>query len=48
VIEGLFWQDFIYLEELFRRINGGGELTIKTKCSHCKEPVEVSISPGES
>ncbi len=48
VIEGLFMQDFAYLQELYRRINGGEELTLKTKCPHCQQLVEVSISPGES
>ena len=48
VIEGLFVQDLSYLQELYRRINGGEELSLKTKCPHCKEQVEVSISPGES
>jgi hypothetical protein len=48
IIEGLFVQDLTYLQELYRRINGGEELMLKTKCPHCKENVEVSISPGES
>ena len=48
VIEGLFVQDLSYLQELYRRINGGEELILKKKCPHCKETVEVSISPGES
>jgi hypothetical protein len=48
IIEGLFVQDLTYLQELYRRINGGDELMLKTKCPHCKETVEVSISPGES
>ncbi|HSI12969.1 MAG TPA: hypothetical protein VK961_13050 [Chthoniobacter sp.] len=48
VIEGLFIQDLTYLQELYRRINGGEELMLKTKCPHCAETVEVSISPGES
>jgi hypothetical protein len=48
IIEGMFWQDFMYLGELCRRINGGEELSLKTRCPNCKEPVEVSISPGET
>jgi hypothetical protein len=47
IIEGLFVEDFAYLQELYRRINGGEELTFKTKCPHCGEQVEVSFSPGE-
>jgi hypothetical protein len=48
IIEALYLQDFNYLLELFRRINGGEELSLKTQCPNCKETVEVSISPGES
>lgn len=48
VIEGLFVQDLSYLQELYRRINGGEDLTLSAKCPHCQELVEVSISPGES
>lgn len=47
IIEGLFVEDLAYLQELYRRINGGEELTLKTKCPHCGEQVEVSFSPGE-
>jgi len=47
VIEGLFVQDLAYLQELYRRINGGEDLTLWTKCPHCQQLVEVSISPGE-
>jgi hypothetical protein len=47
VIEGLFIQDLGYLQELYRRINGGEELVLKSKCPHCKESVEVGFSPGE-
>jgi hypothetical protein len=47
VIEGLFVQDLAYLQELYRRINGGEDLTLRTKCPHCQQLVEVSISPGE-
>ncbi|MBL9135552.1 MAG: hypothetical protein JNK85_06770 [Verrucomicrobiales bacterium] len=48
VIEGLFIQDLTFLQELYRRVNGGEELTLKTKCPHCGEGVEVNLSPGES
>ena len=47
IIEGLFVEDLAYLQELYRRINGSEELTIKSKCPHCGEQVEVSLSPGE-
>lgn len=48
VIEGLFVQDLSYLQELYRRINVGESLIIKTKCPHCSQEVELSLnSPGE-
>src|SRR5215471_4351179 len=48
IIEGLFVHDLAYLQELYRRINGGEELTLRTTCPNCKGSVEVSIAPGES
>jgi len=47
IIEGLFVEDLGYLQELYRRINGGEELTLKAKCPACGEAVEVSFVPGE-
>jgi hypothetical protein len=46
VIEKLFVQDLAYLQELYRRINTGEALGVSMKCPKCKEPVEVSLSPG--
>lgn len=48
IVEGLFVEDLGYLQELYRRVNGGEELKLSTKCPHCSENVEVSFSPGES
>lgn len=48
VIEGLFLEDLTYLQELYQRVNGNGELTIKTKCPHCGEEVEVNFSLPKS
>ncbi len=48
IIEGLFVEDTAYLQEFYRRVNGGEQLTIATKCPHCNEPVEVGLNPGES
>jgi hypothetical protein len=48
VTEGLFVEDLAYLQELYRQINGGGKLAIQSKCPSCGEPVEVSLTPGES
>ena len=45
IIEGLFLEDLTYLQELYQRINGNGELMIKTKCPHCGETVEVNLFP---
>ena len=47
-IERLFVEDLAYLQELYRRINGGEDLTLKTKCPSCGEIVEVDLAPGEA
>ena len=48
IIEGVFAEDLAYLQEFYRRVNGGEELTLKTQCPHCKEEMEVSLgSPPE-
>jgi hypothetical protein len=47
VIEGLFVEDLAYLQELYRRINGGEELTLKAKCQSCGEVVAIGFLPGE-
>ena len=47
IIEGVFAEDLAYLQEFYRRINGGEDLTIKTQCPHCKEEMEVSFSPPD-
>lgn len=48
VIEGLFVEDTAYLQEFYRRVNGGEQLTIAAKCPHCSQQVEVNLNPGES
>ena len=46
-IEKLFIGDLTYLQELYRRINGDGNLTINVKCPHCGETFEEEITaPG--
>ncbi len=45
IIEGLFVEDLSYLQEFYRRVNGDGELSVKTTCAHCGEEVKVSFSP---
>lgn len=47
IIEGLFVEDLKYLQEFYRRINGGEPLTLTAKCPHCSGQVEVSLSQGE-
>ncbi len=44
IVEGLFVEDLSYLQELYRRVNGGDDLTLKTKCPHCSEEVNVSLN----
>jgi hypothetical protein len=45
IIEGLFVQDLAYLQELYHRINGDGDLTLKVKCTQCGKDVEASLIP---
>lgn len=45
VIEELFLEDLTYLQELYQRVNGNGELTLKAKCSNCGEEVKVNFIP---
>jgi hypothetical protein len=47
IMEGLFLEDLSYLQNLYQRINGNGELTLKTECQHCGEEVEVTFSPQQ-
>ncbi len=47
-IEKLFIGDLTYLQELYRRINGDGDLLLTLKCPHCGESFEETFSaPGE-
>jgi hypothetical protein len=47
-IEKLFIGDLTYLQELYRRINGDGNVTLNIKCPHCGESFEEDIlAPGE-
>jgi hypothetical protein len=48
VIEKLFVTDLTYLQEMYRRVNGDGNLMLDLKCPHCGEVFEKEISaPGE-
>lgn len=47
-IEELFIGDLTYLQELYRRINGDGNLMLNLKCPHCGESFEQEMTnPGE-
>lgn len=47
IIEKLFIADLTYLQELYRRINGDGNVMIDTKCPHCGETFNVELNaPG--
>ena len=48
VIEGLFVEDAVFLQEFYRRVNGGEQLTLSATCPQCESRVEVGLSPGES
>lgn len=47
-VENFFIGDLTYLQELYRRINGDGDLTMELECPHCKEHFqEIFTAPGE-
>ncbi len=47
IVEGLFASDLGYLQEFYRKINGDGTASLKTKCPKCEYEFEVELSPGE-
>lgn len=46
ITEGFFVEDLAYLQEFYHRINGNGNISIKTKCTNCGEEVEVNLTPS--
>ena len=46
-IENLFASDLSFLQEFYQKINGEGNVIIKTKCPKCGENFEVDIGLGE-
>lgn len=49
VMEGLSSQDFVYLQDLYRRINEQGHARLPVSCPHCQEQFEVEVQPqGEA
>lgn len=48
VIEGLFAADFVYLQEMYNRINQNGSNSIKAVCPKCEHRFDVEVqSAGE-
>ena len=48
IIEKLFVSDLTYLQELYSRVNGNGNILLDMKCPHCGETFEKEITaPGE-
>ncbi len=48
IIEKFYIGDLTYLQELYRRINGDGNLVMELKCPHCGEAFEETFTaPGE-
>ncbi len=47
IIEKFFIGDLSYLQELYRRINGDGNILLNLKCPHCGAEFEETITnPG--
>lgn len=44
IIEKLFVGDLAYLQELYQRINGNGNVIVKATCPKCGEKFEEEIS----
>ena len=46
-IEGLFTQDFNYLQGLYNRINESGQDVVSVKCPECGKKFSTGVAPGE-
>lgn len=46
VMEGLVSQDFVYLQDLYQRINEQGHARLPVSCPHCNEHFEVEVQPS--
>jgi hypothetical protein len=44
-IEGLFSTDFVYLQDLYQRINQNGHSRLHVTCPHCEGEFEVEPVP---
>ena len=45
VIEGLFSQDLVYLQNFYQRINGNGSNSDKAACPKCEHKFDVEVVP---
>jgi len=50
VVEGIFSEDLVYLQTLYRRINENGSTIVSTKCPECGHDFDVDtvVGLGES
>jgi len=44
VIENLYATDFVYLQEIYERINGNGHTRLLVACPHCQGEFEVETA----
>ena len=47
VIEAIFVEDLNYLQELYQRVNGDGNVHLKVICPHCRQEFDKDITAGE-
>ncbi len=45
VVERLYITDFVYLEDLYTRINGRENITVAAVCPHCNGQFQLQVSP---
>lgn len=43
IIEGLFVSDVAYLQELYNRINGNGDASVKAVCPKCEHSFNIEV-----
>jgi hypothetical protein len=44
MVENLFEADFLYLQLLYKELNGGSDYKILTTCPNCREQESINIS----
>lgn len=45
IVEKLYITDFVYLEDLYTRINGRENITVAAICPHCNGQFQLQVSP---